>query len=53
MPDRHPRQSLTRYSVVALVVILLLWLIYTIAGGPSTPGPDPRADSTAAPVVKP
>jgi hypothetical protein len=53
MADRDSWQGLRRYSIVALVVILLLWIIYTVAGGPSTPGPQAHEDSTAAPVVRP
>jgi hypothetical protein len=53
MADRDPWQSLTRYSIVALIVILVLWIIYAAAGGLSTPGPRPHGDTVAAPVMKP
>jgi len=53
MADRDPWQSLTRYSIVALIVIIIAWIIYAVAGGLSTPGPGPDRDTVAAPLVKP
>ncbi len=53
MADRDPWQSLTRYSIIALIVILIVWIIYAVAGGPSTPGPQTDRDTSAAPAVKP
>jgi hypothetical protein len=53
MADRDPWQSLTRYSVVVLIVILVLWVVFAVTGGPSTPGPQPVGDTLEAPAVKP
>jgi hypothetical protein len=53
MPDRDPWQRLTRYSIVALIVIIVLWIIYALTGGPSIPEPSPTGDTTAAPAAKP
>jgi hypothetical protein len=53
MADRDAWQSLTRYSIIVLIVILIVWIISVITGGSSTPGPQPVGDSLEAPVVKP
>jgi hypothetical protein len=53
MPDRDPWQSLTRYSIVVLIGIVILWIIYALTGGPSTPGPRPEGDTIPAPAAKP
>jgi hypothetical protein len=53
MADRDPWQSLTRYSIVALIVIVILWIIYAVTGGPSVPGAQPGGDTIAAPAAKP
>jgi hypothetical protein len=53
MAERDPWKSLTWYSIIVLVVILIVWIIYAVAGGPPTPGPRPDRDSLEAPVVKP
>jgi hypothetical protein len=53
MADRDPWQSLTRYSMVALIVILVVWIIYAAAGGLSPPGPRQDRDTVAAPAMKP
>jgi hypothetical protein len=50
MVNRDPWQSLTRYSIVALIVILILWIIYAVAGGPTPPGPESGGDTIAAPL---
>ena len=50
MADRDPWQSLTRYSIIALIVIIIAWIIYAVAGGLSTPGSRPDRDTIAAPV---
>jgi hypothetical protein len=53
MATRDPWQSLTRYSIIALIVIIIAWIIYAVAGGPSVPAPRPDRDTIGAPVVKP
>jgi hypothetical protein len=50
MADRDSWQSLTRYSIVALIVIIIAWIIYAVAGGLSTPGSRPDRDTIAPPV---
>jgi hypothetical protein len=35
-PTNGPR-SLKRYAIGALVLIVIAWLIYALAGGPSAP----------------
>jgi len=49
MVDRDPWRSLTRYSIVALIVVLLLAILYLVNQGPSTAGPRPERDTSAAP----
>jgi len=53
MADRDPWQNLTRYSIAAVIVIIVLWIIYALTGGESTPKPSPTGDTTAAPAAKP
>jgi hypothetical protein len=53
MTDRDPWQSLTRYSIGALIGIIILWIIYALTGGPLTPGPRAEGDSIPAPAAKP
>ncbi len=52
-PHRGTSQGLFRYGVWALVLIAAALIIYLIANGGSTPGPDVRVDSTVAPKVNP
>jgi hypothetical protein len=53
MADRDAWQALTRYSILVLIVILIVWIIYAAAGGLSPPGPRPEGDTLEAPAVKP
>jgi hypothetical protein len=53
MANRGTPRGLFRYGVGALVLIIIAWIIYAVAGGTSTPGPDAVLDSTAAPKVQP
>ena len=53
MADRDPWQRLKRYSIGALIVIIIVWIIYALSGGLSTPGPRPEWDSIPAPGAKP
>jgi hypothetical protein len=52
-PRRGTPQGLFRYGVWVLVLIAAALIIYLIARGGSTPGPDVRLDSTVAPKVNP
>lgn len=50
MTDRDPWRSLTRYSVVTLIVIFLVVILYLLVNrSPSTPGPRSERDTSAAP----
>lgn len=49
MADRDPWRSLTRYSIVTLIVILLLVILYLVNRGLSTASPRPERDTSAAP----
>jgi hypothetical protein len=53
MANREPQRSLQRYWLGALILIIIAWIIYAAARGPSTPGPTPVQDSGAAPSVRP
>ena len=53
MADRDAWRSLTRYSIIVLIVILTLWVISLVVGGPTSPAPQPKGDTVEAPVVKP
>ncbi len=52
MANRAPPPSLQRYWVWALILIIVAWIVYAVAGGLSTPGPRVMADSGAAPLVR-
>ncbi len=53
MADQDPWQNLTRYSIAAVIVIIVLWIIYALTGGESIPKPSPTGDTTTAPAAKP
>jgi hypothetical protein len=53
MANRTPLPSLQRYSIWALILIVLALIVYTVRRGPSTPGPHVVEDSGVAPVVHP
>lgn len=53
MANREPPRSLQRYAIGALILIIIAWVIYAAARGPSTPGPAAVQDSGAAPSVRP
>jgi hypothetical protein len=53
MADRDPWQTLTRFSIAALLGIIILWIIYALTGGLATPGPRPEGDTISAPAAKP
>jgi hypothetical protein len=52
MANGNSNRSLRRYSIGALILIIIGWIVYAVARGPSTPAPHPVGDSTAAPVVR-
>jgi hypothetical protein len=43
------QRSLKRVWIWALVIIVAVWIIYALAGGPSTPPRETAADSLAEP----
>ena len=53
MADRDPWERLKRYSIGALIAIIIAWIIYALSGSLSTPGPRPERDSILAPGAKP
>jgi len=53
MADRDVWQSLTRYSIIVLIGIVILWIIYAAVGGLSTPEPQAQGDTLEAPAAKP
>jgi hypothetical protein len=54
--DRHLQEHAgdprAEIGVWALILIIVAWIVCTVAGGLSTPGPRVVADSGAAPVVR-
>jgi hypothetical protein len=44
-----PQRSLKRVSILSLVLIIAIWVIYALTGGPSTPPSETAADSLAEP----
>jgi hypothetical protein len=53
MVDRDPWQSLKRFSVVILIVIIALWVVYALTGRQQPPTPLPTGDTTSVPTAKP
>jgi hypothetical protein len=53
MANRGTPRGLFRYGVGLLVLIIVAWIIYAVAGGTTTPGPKAVLDSTVAPKVQP
>jgi hypothetical protein len=53
MANRGAPRGLFRYGIGVLVLILIAWIIYAVAGGTTTPGPKAVLDSTVAPKVQP
>jgi hypothetical protein len=45
MAEPGSQRNLTRVSIVILVIIVAVWVIYALAGGPSTPASETAADS--------
>jgi hypothetical protein len=52
MANGNAERSLHRYWIGALILIVIAWIVYAVARGPSTPAPHPVGDSGAAPVVR-
>jgi hypothetical protein len=49
MAEPAPQKSLKRVWIWALVLIIAVWVIYALMGGPSTPPSGTAADSVAEP----
>jgi hypothetical protein len=52
MANGNANRSLRRYWIGVLILIVIAWIVYALARGPSTPGPQTVGDSGAAPVVR-
>jgi hypothetical protein len=37
MPEPAPQRNLNRVWILILAVIVIVWIIYALTGGPSTP----------------
>jgi uncharacterized membrane protein (DUF485 family) len=48
MADPGSQRSLTRVWILVLAVIVLAWVIYALAGGPSTPATRTGTDSAVS-----
>jgi hypothetical protein len=48
MVEPAPQRSLKRVWIMALVLIIVIWVIYALAGGPSTPSTETAPDSVPA-----
>jgi hypothetical protein len=49
MAEPASQRSLKRVWIWALVLIVVVWVIYALMGGPSTPSSPTAADSVAEP----
>jgi hypothetical protein len=49
MAEPASQQSLKRVWIWALVLIIAIWIVYALMGGPSTPPSSTAADSVAEP----
>ena len=49
MAEPASQQNLKRVWIWALVLIIAVWIIYALMGGPSTPPSETTADSVAEP----
>ena len=47
MTDPNPPRSLKRVWIGALILVVIVWIIYTVTGGPSTPRPEPGSAPAA------
>ena len=48
MADPGSQRSLTRVWILVLAVIVVAWVIYALAGGPSTPATRTGSDSAVS-----
>jgi hypothetical protein len=49
MAEPTSQQNLKRVWIWALILIIAVWIVYALAGGPSTPPSPTAADSVAEP----
>jgi hypothetical protein len=49
MAEPASQRSLKRVWIWALVLIIAVWIVYALMGGPSTPSTQTAADSVAEP----
>jgi hypothetical protein len=45
MAEPAPQRSMKRVWILALAVIIIVWIIYAVTGGPSTPPGTTGSDS--------
>ena len=50
MAEPAPQRSLKQVWIWILVLILVIWAIYALSGGPTTPPASVGADSAAEPA---
>jgi hypothetical protein len=48
MTDPNPPKSLKRVWVGALILVIILWIIYAVAGGPAIP----KSETGSAPAAE-
>jgi hypothetical protein len=48
MADGDPWKTLTRFSIIVLIGIIVLWILYALTGGPSIPRPQGQRDTIPA-----
>jgi hypothetical protein len=48
MAELAPQRSLKKVWIGVLVVIVILWIVYALTGGPSTPTTETAPDSVPA-----
>lgn len=47
MAEPAPQRSLKKVWILVLAVIVVVWIIYALTGGPSTPKTETGSDSPA------